>query len=65
MLTAEITMYSIFFVTFENPVTVVVIKSLPECGTMPQVEKSLPENSVTAFLIVTTVRTPHDKIVAF
>jgi hypothetical protein len=59
--------YSILFVTFENPMTVDVIKSLLECGTMPQVEKSLPEkeNSVTAFLIITTVRTPNDKIVAF
>jgi hypothetical protein len=50
--------------TFENLMTVAVIKSLLECATM-QVEKYLPENRVTAFLIITTVRTPNDKIVAF
>jgi len=44
--------------------TVAVIKSLLECGTM-QVENYLPHKSVTAFLIVTTVRTLNDKIVAF
>jgi hypothetical protein len=51
-------------VTSQNLVTVAVIKCLLECGTM-QVEKYLPENSVTAFLTVTTVRTQNDKIVAF